>query len=233
MRRNPSSLARNGVAAALALTVASGYLLVSGALDPVLNQAVTLALGRDKPAPAAAGLKSAPVADWQYFDDRPEWSSVRGVPQVSGPADPVTPTRPKIAPPENPIHFRFSSAAAMPHYKLQAMSSCFQPRGPGATVAGLTTTAGKGKVTIKWWDLGDPDTLNYQIAAIPIDQNSGTIAWTTVAAPKTCKEVTATVTGLKSGRRYMFQLVATNISRAQKGRTYRPSRGQTETVTVL
>jgi hypothetical protein len=229
--RRTTSTARNGIAAALAVTVATGYLLLSGALDPVLKDAVTLALGHDKPT-ADPGLQAAPVADWQYFDDRPEWSSVRGVPRVSGPADPVAPTRPKIAPPENPIHFQFSSAAAMPHYQLKAMSSCFQPRGPGATVAGLTTTAGKGSATIKWWDLGDPDTLNYQIAAVPLDQ-AGPIAWTTVAAPKTCKEVSARVTGLKSGQKYMFQLVATNISRAQTGRTYRPSRGQTETVTIL
>jgi hypothetical protein len=225
------STARNAIAAVLALSAATGYLLLSGALDPVLNDAVTKALGRHDTV-ADAGLKTAPVADWQYFDGRPEWSSVRGVPQVVGPADPVTPSRPKIAPPENPHRWQFSSAAAMPHYKLQPMSSCFQPRGPAAIVHGLTATPGKGSVKIKWWDLGDPDTQSYQIAAVPVDQ-AGTITWTTVAAPKTCKEVNATITGLNSGWKYEFQLVATNISRAQKGVTYRPSRGQTETVTIL
>jgi hypothetical protein len=230
--RLTASLARNGIAAALAVSVAGGYLLTSGALDPILGDAVSLALGRNDPS-ASAGLPTAPVADWQYFDNRPEWSSVRGVPQVSGPADPVAPTRPEIAPPENPHHWPFSQPAAMPHYKLKPASSCPQQRGPAATVARLTTTPGKGSVTIKWWDLGDPDTLSYQIAAVPIGGGSAGITWTTVAAPKTCKEVTAKVTGLTSGGRYEFQLVATNISRVQKGQTYRPSRGQTETVTIL
>jgi hypothetical protein len=213
----------------------SGYLLVSGALDPVLTNAITMMQGGD--VPAVTELDAVPVTDWQYFDDRPEWSSVRGVPQVSGPSDPVAPDRPDVAPPENPHHWRFSSAAAMPHYTLKARTSCFQPRGPGTYVAALTTTPGKGRVTIKWWDLGDPDTQSYQIAVIPNDQ-VGTgprtlTRWVSVAAPKACKQVSTTISGLKSGAAYKFILVATNISRTQKGVTYRPTRGETETVKIL
>src|SRR5438046_2364768 len=79
-KRRRKALARNGISAALAVTVASGYLLASGALDPVLGSAVALALGRDPGPPAT--LNAGPVTDWMYFDDRPEWSSLREVPTL-------------------------------------------------------------------------------------------------------------------------------------------------------
>src|SRR5690349_4453319 len=162
-----AAVARNGIAVALAVAIASGYLLASGALDPVLGKAVALALGRD-PDPTAT-LNAAKVTDWMYFDDRPEWSSLREVPTPPDQPDPpVPPTRPQVAPPENPHHWQFSGPAPMPHYSLKPMDSCFQPRGPGENVAQLTATAGTKSATVSWWDLGDPDTRSYQLAIVRV-----------------------------------------------------------------
>lgn len=240
MRRGRAGV-RNGIAAALAVLAASGYLLVSGALDPVLQDAVTLALG-EQPDDVPT-LNAAPVTDWMYFDDRPEWSSVRGVPKVpSRPDQPVEPARPAAAPPENPHRWQFSGPAPMPHYSLEPMSSCVQPRGPGNSVAALTAVPGTKSATVTWWDLGDPDTVSYQLTIVPIGATGNPVGWPgagqkekvrfiTVPAPNQCKEVTVQVTGLTSGDGYRFWLLALNRSPVQN-RVYRHTRGETETITV-
>jgi len=248
MRRG-RAVARNGIAAALAVTVATGYLLVSGALDPVLADAVTLAVGKDDLAATSGDadvrLNAIPITDWMYFDDRPEWSSLRKVPKLPArPDQPVEPNRPLVAPPENPKHWQFTGPAPMPHYSLKPPDSCFQPRGPGMTVERLTAVAGTKSATVSWWDLGDPDTRSYQIAIVPIGATGNPVGFTDVstvtepvrfidvAAPNTCKEVSVLVTGLKTGDAYRFWLLANNESQVQV-RNYRPSRGETETVTIM
>ena len=223
-----------------ALAVSSGLLLMSGALDPVLQDVITGALGRDHAGSgntgSGRGLPASRVADWQYFDDRPEWSSLRGVPQVQRPADPVAPARPLVAPPENPHRFVFSGPPPMPHYKLKSMSSCPQPRGPNHYVEHYTATLGVGSATVSWWDLGDPDTLEYTLVSVPdyVNVFDGSqpiirtpIVRTTVAAPGTCRRVSATVTGLISGMNYDIVLQATNTSRTQLVKTYVITRAQT------
>jgi hypothetical protein len=224
--------AKQAVTAVLGVAALTGYLLVSGALDPVLQEAVTLAGKRhDATAPADAQPQVAPVADWQYFDDRPEWSPLRLVATgPDAPSPPVPPTRPQVAPAENPHHWQFSGPAPMPRHTLRPMTSCTQPHGPGHDMPLLTATPGKGSATISWWDLGDPDTQGYRVDALPSSQR-GTVTQTNVAAPKTCKSVSVTIGGLKSGVSYQFMLLATNQSRVQT-HTYRISRGQTGTVLI-
>ena len=242
MRRG-EAVARNGIAAALAVLVATGYLLVSGALDPVLRDVVILAFGQDEDADDVPTLNATPITDWMYFDDRPEWSSVREVPKVpSRPDPPVDPARPAVAPPENPHRWQFSGPAPMPHYSLKAMDSCFQPRGPGHNVARLTAIPGIKSATVTWWDLGDPDTRSYQLAILrvgasrnpvgsPTDPTAEQVRFMTVPAPNNCEEVSVDVTGLRSGGAYRFWLTANNRSPVQD-RDYRPTRGETETVTI-
>jgi hypothetical protein len=247
MRRS-APRTKNWMTAGLAISVVAGYLLTSGALDPVLGDAVTFAEGavhrNDAAPPAGTELKTSKVADWQYFDDTPEWSSVRQVPAVQRPADPAAPSRPAVAPPEDPIHFHFSAPTPMRRYGLKPMPSCFQPRGMGLNVERLTAIPIAGGAKVTWWDLGDPDTASYQIAIIPVGTTGNPIGYTPVGAgtpitfinvpaPKTCKGVAVTIPGLRTGDAYRFFLLAMNRSPEQNGRKYRPTRGETETVTVL
>jgi hypothetical protein len=245
--RPGTSAARNGIAAALAVVAATGYLLTSGALDPVLREAVSVAVdddGADGTTDATTGLDAKPIADWQYFDDRPEWSSLRQVPKgPTRPREPAEPARPLVAPPENPHHWQFSGPRPMPHYSLAPPDSCPQPHGLGLNVARLTAIPGKKSATVTWWDLGDRDTRSYQIAIVPVGATGNPVGYTDwsietepvrfmdVAAPKTCKQVSATVPGLRTGDAYRFWLLANNESQVQK-RNYRPTRGETETVTI-
>ena len=229
------SVARNGIAAAVAVLTAAGYLLACGALDPALRGAVTLARGGDDD-PA---LETTAVADWMYFDDRPEWSSLREVPKPpTRPDQPVQPVRPAVAPPENPHRWQFTAPGPMPHYALKPPDSCFQPRGPGVAVERLTAIPGTGSATVTWWDLGDPDTRSYEIAIVPVGAVinpvgavNTSITYLTLPAPNTCKQITVNVPGLRSGETYRFWLLANNASQVQN-RNYRPSRGETESITI-
>jgi hypothetical protein len=243
MRRR-RDLARNGIAAALAVLTATGYLLVSGALDPVLRTAVAVALRQDEKS-GTTTLNATPITDWMYFDDRPEWSTLREIPALPArPDQPVEPARPVVAPPENPHHWQFSGPPPMPHYSLKPPDSCFQPRGQGLNVERLTARPGTRSATLTWWDLGDPDTRTYQIAIVPVGATGNPVGYTdvstvtepvrfqTVPAPNNCEQVTATVTGLKTGDAYRFWLLANNESQVQT-RNYRPTRGETQTITIL
>ncbi len=236
--RARGSIARNGIAAALAVLAATGYLVASGALDPMLHGAVTLALGHDDSEDVTT-LQTTRIADWMYYDDRPEWSSLRKVPKLpSRPDQPVEPGRPVVAPPENPHRVQFTGPEPMRRYALQPPGSCFQPRGPGLTVGRLTAIPGVKSATVTWWDLGDPDTRSYELAIVPVGRSMDPVGTSTarvkyqhVAAPNTCKQVSVTVADLRSGEAYRFWLLANNESQVQK-RNYRPSRGETETVTI-
>jgi hypothetical protein len=237
--------ARNGAAAVLAAAVATGYLLTSGALDPVLQQLASQAVGDSSAPEVTPGFEAAPIADWQYFDDRPEWSTLRQVPAMpEKPDPPVMPLRPVVAPPENPHRWRFNGPPPMPHYSLKPPDSCFQPRGPGHNVETLSAVPVVKGATVTWWDLGDPDTRSYQLAVVPVGATGNPVGYTdwsqysepvrflNVAAPNDCKLVTVRVTGLKSGDAYRFWLLANNQSQVQT-RKYRPSRGETQTITAL
>jgi hypothetical protein len=234
MRRSTPK-ARNWTTVLLAVVAIGAGLVASGTLDPVLSAAVTMALNHEKSS--GPTLNAAPVADWQYFDDRPEWSSQRGVPQVEGVQQPTAPTRPLIAPPENPIHFIFNGPPPMPHYSLAPKPGCPQPRGPNRYVERFLTTVSAGTGTATWWDLGDPDTVSYDLVAVPLYINlydntrnipRPTTVRANVPAPNACKQMTATVTGLTSGTSYLFTLQAINTSRVQTGRTYVITRAQSQ-----
>ncbi len=223
---------RNVLTGVLVAGLAVGYLLSSGGLDPVLGDAVTLAEAKLHPQPKddpASDPKLQRVVDWQYFDGRPEWSSQRGVPQVSGPAMPQAPTRPAIAPPENPIHFRFNGPAPMPTVSLKPLGACPQEHQPGAPVENFSTTVGTRSATASWWDLGDPDAKSYQLAAVPDLVNVGDgsrtvfkppIVTATVTPPHACKQMTATVSGLITGQKYYLVLQSLNNSNVNTGQQY-------------
>ena len=165
---------------------------------------------------------------------------MRKVPALpTRPDQPVEPARPLVAPPENPHRWQFSGPPPMPHYQLKPPGSCFQPRGLGETVEQLTAIPGVKQATVTWWDLGDPDTQSYELWIVPVGASLDPvnavvtpIKHLNVPAPNTCKQVTVLVPGLRTGRTYRFWLLANNLSQVQQNRTYRPSRGETESITI-
>jgi hypothetical protein len=235
---------QGGLGGVLALAVVAGYLVTSGALDPLIGDAVQHVAGSRRPSGPPAP-RTAKVADWQYFDDRPEWSAQRGVPQVpglqeGGPGGPVPPTQPAIAPPENPKHWRFDAPPPVPRHSLAPMRSCPQPHGPSDYVENFQVTSIKGGATVSWWDLHDPDLVEYEVKAVPefiVVGNSTRpvqqlpIKTLTVAAPGTCKVVQATITGLTTGTTYRVVLQASNRSRVNN-LNYRVNRGTTDRVVI-
>jgi len=239
MRRGATA-ARTALTAVIATGAVIAGLFVTGALDPVLNAAVTALRQKAADRRPATTDRTARVADWQFFDDRPEWSSLRGVPTVTGPVGPAAPVRPAVAPPENPHRWVFYGPPPMPHYRLRTLTDCPQPRGPGLYVQNFTVTTGTGGATVTWWDLGDPDTRDYTIVAVPNYVNMGDSSrpvaaparvTTLVPAPKTCKQITVKVTGLINGNNYQFVLEARNKSNVNN-RDYEVTRAQSGFVKI-
>jgi hypothetical protein len=72
----------------------------------------------------------------------------------------------------------------------------------GADVAPGTTSA-----VVSWWNIGDPDIVEYQLATVPQDLYRGrqpAWKWQPVAPGTGCTRVSATVTGLAAGGHYVF-----------------------------
>ncbi len=81
----------------------------------------------------------------------------------------------------------------------------------------LRATAGVGQGTVTWAHVLDPRVVEYKVAAVLQERPGGDDPrpekWITVAKPTTgCQDMTATVTGLISGRHYVFWLDAVIIA---------------------
>ena len=229
-----------------------GWLLASGAAAPVIADVVALVNPATSTAAAEASSgttlngKRVELSDsrtstvtssdtWMNNDQRAEWSSERQVPQgpsgLSAVQQPVQPQTPAIQVPENPKGRNlFLSAAPMTRHELKPRGACPQSHGKGLRVGHLSAEPGIGSVTISWWDLGDPNTSEYHIEAVSM--NDGSVTTKIVAAPKTCRQVTTVIRGLTSGTGYVFMLTAMNTSPEQHNRLYRVDRGQTPTITI-
>ncbi|MBT0770709.1 hypothetical protein KIH74_17325 [Kineosporia sp. J2-2] len=235
-------------AAALGLAGMTGGLFVTGALDPVLTRALTLVQADDTDraddsdrADTGDAARMQRVADWMYYEDVPEWSSVRGVPQVTRVPQPEQPSRPAIAPPEHPHRFFFSGPPEMPRYYLEGPDDCMQPHNPSAIVRNYVVTAtGGGSVSIRWYDMGDPDTQEYQVVAVPQYVNHFDYAtpvpdpprkYSTVKAADGCRQMRTTVSGLRAGAIYQFTLLGMNKS-PLNGRQYSITRAVSEDITI-
>jgi hypothetical protein len=77
----------------------------------------------------------------------------------------------------------------------------------------LRATGGAGQGTLGWSHVDDPRVVEYKVAAVLQEHPGGddlpAQTWTTVARPTSgCKEMTVTITGLISGRHYVFWLDA-------------------------
>ncbi|MDP9825779.1 fibronectin type III domain-containing protein [Kineosporia succinea] len=223
----------------LGVAAMTGGLFVSGTLDPVVHDVVAYVSSGSSDA---NGLNAEKVADWMYTDDVPDWSQVRGVPEkVQRPSAPTDAVRPTIAPPESPHRFIFSGQPPMPTYSLAPRDDCMQPHNPVSIAHNFVVTAtGGGSVSVRWWDMGDPDTQTYEVVAVPRYVNQYDYSrpradppkkFTEVKASKGCKQMSTTVTGLAKGSQYTFSLMGVNKS-PLNGRAYSITRATSETITI-
>jgi len=228
-----------------------GYLLASGAAAPLISDAVALVQGPAAEVTAASndttvnGDRIALNANttynnsqnaWMANDKRPEWSAQRMVPQgptgASAAQKPAAPQAPAIQVPEDPKGRQFfTRGEPMRHYDLKPRGACPQSYGRGLYVQHFSAVPGKGSATVSWYDLGDPNAVEYQIDAVSVS-DAGSVTTKKMAAPKACKEVSMTFTGLQSGTSYVFMLTATDVSPEQENRQYRVGRGQTPVIVV-
>jgi hypothetical protein len=77
------------------------------------------------------------------------------------------------------------------------------------TMYWLNATPGVGQASVTWMSLGGPRVVEYKVAAVLQNRPGGPnppATWTTVAKPSGCQQMTATVTGLRSGSWYVFWL---------------------------
>lgn len=76
---------------------------------------------------------------------------------------------------------------------------------------GLAVVPGTTSAVIKFWNVGDPAIVQYQLAAVSQDLVYGTQPpwrWMNVAPKIGCQQTSATMTGLTSGGTYVFVLHA-------------------------
>jgi hypothetical protein len=99
----------------------------------------------------------------------------------------------------------------------------------------LQATGGAGQGTVTWSHLDDPRIIEYRVAAVLQERPGGDDLpaqdWITVARPASgCQEMTTTITGLISGRHYVFWLDA--VMTAQPGGTKEPMIGRSNAFLV-
>jgi hypothetical protein len=99
----------------------------------------------------------------------------------------------------------------------------------------LRATGGAGQGTVTWQHVDDPRVVEYKVAAVLQERPGGDDpqpeTWITIAKPTTgCQEMTATVTGLISGRHYVFWLDA--VINAQPNGILEPMIGRSNAVLV-
>jgi hypothetical protein len=85
-------------------------------------------------------------------------------------------------------------------------------------INGADATAGTTSGTVTWYDPGTADLVEYRVTAISQDAMLGEqrdVGWTVVTPGATCGYLTATVTGLDRGTRYVFSVDA--VSKRNNG----------------
>ena len=85
-------------------------------------------------------------------------------------------------------------------------------------INGADATAGTTSGTVTWYNPGTADLVEYRVTAISQDAMLGEqrdVGWTVVTPGATCGYMTATVTGLDRGTRYVFSVDA--VSKRNNG----------------
>ncbi|MFN8075711.1 MAG: hypothetical protein U0Q15_09850 [Kineosporiaceae bacterium] len=188
--------------------------------DPV----ATAAPAGNTPEPAAAGGPTVQAGG--HLPARP-----RGPRAPAAPRRPASPSAPE--PPGEDPGPRFEPPRPSNAPSPQFRRDC--PQGnDGTSNLPSRVTPGTGSLTVTFWNPGARDAVSLQVIAWSASLRAGTQAapvTVTVAAPAQCREVTATVPGLRRGDRYQVWVEQTNRSPLD-GRLRSKVVARTETVTV-
>lgn len=115
---------------------------------------------------------------------------------------------------------------------MQPRPDCPQYTGPGVQVR-LDAVPGTGSATLSWWNYGDPDVLEWRVAAIEYTQfGSPSPTWQNFQLEVGCYQASHTVTGLQSGKRYEFMLEAIETNHAGRGTALHRGIGHSEVITI-
>jgi hypothetical protein len=233
-----------------AVVAASGAVFLhSGAADPLVTAAAERVAGLTGGPAQTAGPGASPErterVSWSWDLGAPTWSANRPQPsqlrpKISiDPRNPARPSRPSEpwepagTPRDDGRPFWYGMYAVNPRVELEPRRDCPQYHGPTGSVPVRATATGPGRATLTWWDTGDPNTRLYQVDAFKRTGGDAVTSTTyPVAKPRTCRQVTVTVTGLDSGERYEFWLETVDDDPIDKGGTVRLARGRTEPVTI-
>lgn len=165
---------------------------------------------------------------------RPQPPSPPQDPVPPGPLEPPRrpfgiggPTPPQCPWPRNDI-----PAPADWYCQMEPMRSCPQYSGPQVGVL-LDAVPAAGQVSLSWWNYGDPDILEWRVAAIEYTQRgSPNPTWETFTLPIGCYQAGHVVTGLESGKRYEFILEAVEKNHAGRGTALHRSIGHSSLITI-
>ncbi|MEV6301566.1 fibronectin type III domain-containing protein [Actinoplanes sp. NPDC051861] len=108
------------------------------------------------------------------------------------------------------------SASTSPAVKPSA--SC-TPLQSASGIEGLDVVPSSTSAVVTWYNPGGNDLVDYRVTAISQDLKVGEqteVGWTK-AAPATCGDVSATVTGLTSGTPYVFSVDVVKRRQNQEG----------------
>jgi hypothetical protein len=134
------------------------------------------------------------------------WSTlVAGSPTGSA----VSSTTPLLSPSPTPL-LTMPSPATGSYAYVYPPEQCTGRLYPGK-MDKITAVSGVGAATVSWISSNEAIVVSYKVAAVSQDLMLGTqppLNWITVAAPGTCTSTSTTVSGLSSGGRYVFWLVA-------------------------
>jgi hypothetical protein len=97
----------------------------------------------------------------------------------------------------------------------------------------LDAVPSTGSVTLSWWNYGDPDIIEWRVAAIEYTRlGSPTPTWESFTIPVGCFQASHVVTGLVSGKRYEFMLEAIETNNAGRGTALHRGIGHSSLVTI-
>jgi hypothetical protein len=153
----------------------------------------------------SSGTDGAGGATWHYYDQGQRVEST--TPEVIWPAK--TSRSPLSLPSDDPNLPGSSPGPVCVDWLEQGQ------------INGLTVDVGStpGQVTVRWPNTVDPRLITYRLATTPQQLPGGShppYDWREVEPAPDCQEMTATITGLTSGRRYVFWLDAV-VTTAYRG----------------
>ena len=225
-------------AASAALCSCSSPAFVDAALGLPPDAAVPADDAATQPVAQELALPGADTsAGWSALDpDNADADAARSRFSVPAPTQPTLPAGPE--PPEAPIarleppaRVRFlGREPAVERIRLDPMTSCPQFNANTASDA-LRVTAGTRSLNATFWSRGTPGLAGLRIGAVPQTLRASdprTITWSRLPLPSGCREVTTTVSGLRTGDAYQVivdEQTTSTVTGGARWRTIATSEG--------